>query len=74
MRERLATIAVQNLCTPAPFAMSDRALLPGGVIECAWDGARFDRRTGAALQAPAFDLLTRYDVRVAHGGVWVRKP
>lgn len=66
--------AVQNACTHAAFALSDGTLLSGGVIECAWHGARFDCRTGAVLQEPAFDPLTRYDVRVVHGGVWVRKP
>ena len=66
--------AVQNACTHAAFALSDGTLLPGGVIECAWHGARFDCRTGAALQEPAFDPLTRFDVQVADGGVWVRKP
>lgn len=66
--------AVQNACTHAAFALSDGTLLAGGVIECAWHGARFDCRTGVALQEPASDPLTRYDVRVAHGGVWVRKP
>jgi 3-phenylpropionate/trans-cinnamate dioxygenase ferredoxin subunit len=65
--------AVQNECTHSAFPLSEGSLLPGGVIQCAWHGARFDCRTGAALQEPAFEALERFEVRVTDGGVWVRR-
>jgi 3-phenylpropionate/trans-cinnamate dioxygenase ferredoxin subunit len=66
--------AVQNACTHSAFPLSEGSLLPDGVIQCGWHGARFDCRSGAALQEPAFDALERFEVRVTDGGVWVRRP
>ena len=63
---------VQNECTHAGFPLSDGMLLPGGVIQCSWHGARFDCRSGAALQEPAFEPLTCYALRLLDDGVWVR--
>lgn len=65
--------AVCDECTHSGFPLSEGFLLAGGVIECAWHGARYDARTGAALAAPAEGPLERYDVRVDEGGVWVRR-
>lgn len=66
--------AVQNECTHSAFPLSEGSLLAGGVIQCAWHGARFDCRTGAALQEPAFDPLRRFSVRAADGALWVGRP
>ncbi|HKV50704.1 MAG TPA: non-heme iron oxygenase ferredoxin subunit [Gemmatimonadaceae bacterium] len=63
--------ALGNVCTHQEFAMSDGALIPGGLIECAWHGARFDCRTGAVKRFPATDPLPVYDVRVEHDEIWV---
>ena len=69
-----SVFAVQNECTHAAFPLSEGSLLPGGVIQCAWHGARFDCRSGEAMQEPAFDPLERFEVRLGDGGVWVRRP
>jgi nitrite reductase/ring-hydroxylating ferredoxin subunit len=63
--------ALSNVCTHQEFAMSDGALLPGGVIECAWHGARFDCRTGAVKRFPATDPLPVYAVKIEDGVIWV---
>jgi 3-phenylpropionate/trans-cinnamate dioxygenase ferredoxin subunit len=65
--------AVQNECTHSAFPLSEGSLLPGGVIQCAWHGAQFDCRSGAALQEPAFDALERFEVRVRDSEVWARR-
>jgi 3-phenylpropionate/trans-cinnamate dioxygenase ferredoxin component len=65
--------AVQNECTHSAFPLSEGSLLPGGVIQCAWHGARFDCRTGAALQEPAFDALARFEVRILDDEIWARR-
>ena len=64
---------VQDACTHAAFPLSEGTLLGGGVLQCNWHGARFDCRSGIALQEPAFDPLERYDVRAAGGAIWIRK-
>ena len=68
-----ALFAVCDECTHAGFPLSEGSLLADGVIQCAWHGARFDSRTGAAVHAPAFEPLVRYDVKVSDGSVWVRR-
>jgi 3-phenylpropionate/trans-cinnamate dioxygenase ferredoxin subunit len=65
--------AVCDECPHAGFPLSEGSLLAGGVIECSWHGARFDSRTGLALREPAVDPVAPFDVRVADGGVWVRR-
>ena len=44
--------------------MSLGTVLPGGGIECAWHGARFDARTGAVLEGPATEPLPTFHVRI----------
>jgi 3-phenylpropionate/trans-cinnamate dioxygenase ferredoxin subunit len=68
-----AFFAVCDECPHAGFPLSEGSLLEDGVLECAWHGTRFDCRTGVALREAAFEPLVRYDVRVADGGVWVRR-
>ena len=63
--------AVSDNCTHQGFPMSDGTLLPNGTIECAWHGAMFDCRTGAALHLPAEEPLSAYEVRVEGNGVYV---
>jgi len=57
-------LAVSNVCTHQEFEMSLGTVLPGGEIECAWHGARFDVRTGAVLECPATEPLPTYHVRI----------
>ncbi len=63
--------ALGNVCTHQEFAMSDGALLPGCIIECAWHGARYDCRTGAVKRFPATGPLPVYEVRIGQGAIWV---
>jgi len=51
--------------------MCDGTLLDDGTIECAWHGARFDRRTGDVRRHPATDPLPIYEVAVRDGQVFV---
>jgi len=68
--------AISNLCTHQEFDMALGDAPGDGTIECAWDGARFDIRTGEVLQGPATDPLPVYEVIVQDGAVLVgpRKP
>ena len=63
--------AVRDLCTHQAFALSAGELLPDGMLECAWHGARFDPRTGTVCRGPACDPLTVYQVLVHDGIVHV---
>jgi nitrite reductase/ring-hydroxylating ferredoxin subunit len=63
--------AVSDVCTHQEFAMSDGALLPGGVIECAWHGAQFDCRTGKVKRYPATEPLPVYEVTVEDGMIYL---
>src|SRR5580704_9925112 len=63
--------AVRDECPHSAFPLSNGTLLPGARLECGWHGAQFDCRTGAVLEGPADDPLTRYDVRAEDGGVFV---
>ena len=63
--------AVGDECPHQGFQLSAGELLPGGVIECVWHGARFDACSGAILRGPAEEGLTRYDVRVEGDSVYV---
>jgi 3-phenylpropionate/trans-cinnamate dioxygenase ferredoxin component len=63
--------ALADECTHAEFPMSSGAVLPDGSVQCAWHGARFDRRTGAVRHGPAVDPLPVYEVRVEEGRIYV---
>ena len=64
--------AVLDACPHQAFPLTAGQLLPGGRLECGWHGARFDCGTGAVLEGPATDPLTRFEARAADGGIWVR--
>ena len=63
--------AVRDECPHSAFPLSNGMLLPGARLECGWHGAQFDCRTGAVLEGPADEPLTRYEVRSNGGGVFV---
>jgi apoptosis-inducing factor 3 len=63
-------LAPNVLILAAPL---DEGLIQDGKIRCPWHHACFDLRTGAAITAPAFDSLTRYDVEIENGHVFVGK-
>ena len=63
--------AVSDICTHQHFSMSQGELLPDGIIECAWHGARFDCRTGEVKQVPATSPLPVFQVRLRGESVLV---
>lgn len=63
--------AVSDTCPHQDFPMCDGTLLDDGTIECAWHGARFDRRTGDVRRHPATDPLPVFEVSVRDGQVFV---
>ena len=64
-------MAVRDVCSHQAFPLSEGALLPGGVIECAWHGARFDCRNGEAIGPPADEPVPTYVVTVRDGEIFV---
>jgi 3-phenylpropionate/trans-cinnamate dioxygenase ferredoxin subunit len=55
--------AIDDLCTHDGGSL-DQGELEGCEIECPRHGARFDVRSGAAVQLPAFEPVQTYEVRV----------
>jgi 3-phenylpropionate/trans-cinnamate dioxygenase ferredoxin subunit len=63
--------ALRDECTHQAFPLSAGELLPDGSVQCAWHGARFEACTGCVLAGPAVEPVSRYEVVVADGVVWV---
>lgn len=55
--------AIDDLCTHDGGSL-DQGELEEAEIECPRHGARFDVRTGAAIQLPAFEPVETHEVRV----------
>jgi len=55
--------AIDDLCTHDGGSL-DQGQLEETEIECPRHGARFDVRTGAAVQLPAFEPVETHDVRL----------
>ncbi len=55
--------AIDDVCTHDGGAL-DQGELEEDQIECPRHGARFDVRTGAAVQLPAFEPVETHEVRV----------
>jgi NADPH-dependent 2,4-dienoyl-CoA reductase/sulfur reductase-like enzyme/nitrite reductase/ring-hydroxylating ferredoxin subunit len=64
--------AVSGACTHYGAALA-KGLAVGTTIRCPWHHACFDLRTGAALHAPAFAPLDRWEVEVEDGRAFVRR-
>lgn len=62
--------AVDDVCTHDGGSL-DRGELDGTEIECPRHGARFDVRTGAVTQLPAFEPISIHPVRVEGDAVQV---
>ena len=58
-----AYFAIDDLCTHDGGSL-DQGELEGTEIECPRHGARFDIRTGAATQLPAFEPVATHEVRI----------
>jgi len=63
--------ATDNICTHAYARLSD-GWLDGETIECPLHAARFDIRTGKALDPPATEDLKTYPLRVVDDEIQVR--
>ena len=64
--------AVEDRCTHEDFELS-AARADGGRIECVLHGAKFDLRTGEAMNLPATAPVRTYPVRVHDGHVQVSR-
>jgi 3-phenylpropionate/trans-cinnamate dioxygenase ferredoxin subunit len=62
--------AIDDLCTHDGGSL-DQGELEDAEIECPRHGARFDVRTGAAIQLPAFEPVETHEVRVDGDAVQV---
>jgi nitrite reductase/ring-hydroxylating ferredoxin subunit len=62
--------AVANRCSHANGPLAD-GQLDGAIVTCPLHGTKFDLATGEPLCAPAWRPITRYDVRVEGGQVFV---
>ena len=71
VRDGASIHAVEDRCPHRDYALSGGDLVSPGVLECPWHGARFDVRSGAALQGPATDALAVFEVCVTAGLVLV---
>jgi nitrite reductase/ring-hydroxylating ferredoxin subunit len=59
-----------DLCTHEDNLLSE-GYVDGDEVECAYHGARFDIRTGAATRLPAPSSIRSYPVEVRDGQVYV---
>ncbi|MBL09567.1 MAG: ferredoxin [Acidiferrobacteraceae bacterium] len=62
--------AIQDICTHDGSEISTGCVFEH-VIECPHHGAQFDIRTGAVLQAPAYEAIRTFPVRVEKGMIQV---
>jgi 3-phenylpropionate/trans-cinnamate dioxygenase ferredoxin subunit len=62
--------ALDNLCTheEGPLAEGE---VEGHEVTCPWHGAKFDIKTGEVLCDPAYEAVTRYNVRVTGSDIEV---
>jgi 3-phenylpropionate/trans-cinnamate dioxygenase ferredoxin subunit len=63
--------ALEDRCSHQDFPLSDGDV-EGGLIECVFHGAKFDLRTGKAVQLPAIAPVRTFPVEVRDGAVFVR--
>lgn len=63
--------ALLDRCTHQDYPLSDGEL-DGTRLECIYHGARFDVRTGRAVQLPAIRPVKTFEVDVREGEVYVR--
>jgi chlorite dismutase/nitrite reductase/ring-hydroxylating ferredoxin subunit len=65
--------AVGNRCSHANGSLADGAV-EGTAVACPSHGSRFDLATGMPLSGPASRPLSRHDVRVEDGMIWLAQP
>ena len=62
--------ALEDRCSHQDYPLSDGEL-DGTRLECIYHGARFDVRTGRAVQLPAIRPVKTYEAEVRDGDVYV---
>lgn len=60
--------ALQDQCTHEEFPLSE-GWIEDGALCCAFHGARFDPRTGAALALPAYEALKTFPTAIVDGRI-----
>ncbi|MSR22108.1 MAG: non-heme iron oxygenase ferredoxin subunit [Gemmatimonadetes bacterium] len=63
--------ALEDCCSHQDFPLSDGEL-ENGRIECVFHGAKFDVRTGKAVQLPALKPVRTFPVEIRGDGVFVQ--
>ena len=62
--------AIEDICTHDGSEISTGCVF-AHIIECPRHGAQFDIRTGEVLQAPAYEAIRTFPVRVENGMIQV---
>ena len=62
--------ALEDRCSHQDFPLSEGEV-EGGQIECVFHGAKFDLRTGKAMQLPAIRPVKTYPVEIRDGEVYI---
>jgi 3-phenylpropionate/trans-cinnamate dioxygenase ferredoxin subunit len=65
-----AYFALTNACSHEEGPLAEGAV-EGHEVTCPWHGAKFDIRTGEVLCDPAYEAVTRYNVRVSGSDIEV---
>jgi 3-phenylpropionate/trans-cinnamate dioxygenase ferredoxin component len=65
-----AYFALANACSHEEGPLAEGAV-EGHEVTCPWHGAKFDIRTGEVLCDPAYEAVTRYNVRVTGSDIEV---
>ncbi len=63
--------ALEDRCSHQDYPLAS-GHLDGAELECPFHGAKFDVRTGRALQLPAVRPVRRFDVAVREGRVYLK--
>lgn len=63
--------ALEDRCSHQDYPLSD-GLIEHDEVECPYHGARFDVRTGRAVQLPAVTPVRSFQVEVRDGDVYIR--
>lgn len=63
--------ATADWCSHDKSSLADEGFIENGEIECGWHFAKFCIKTGAVTAPPAAAPLTKYEVQVVDGAVYV---
>ena len=63
--------ALEDCCSHQEFPLSE-GTLQDGRIECVFHGAKFDVRSGRAVQLPAVKPVRTFPVEIRDGAVFVQ--